>query len=341
MKLRDSGTRQKGVVLLLLLLISLVAGTTFMLASFNNRQDVYLQQQQELSLQLQFAKEALLALAANSSAIHGNNRGPGFFPCPDTANTGDADTSCDADVVNLGRLPAHVDTMMNKIPLNSYYASMNRQFWYAVAPYYTYSANPDYRVANRRIYIDSAVLSSLLTLDDTDNIVALIIAPGEALAFQDRNAGGLAAGNFLEADNADGDFNFVTSDANTPHEFNDGVIAITRDELMPYVLTRAATEIKRVLDTDYDSQTVEPRHYPGDPNDPAQTPDAYHYEFADALGNHPWLTDDAGVASERWALETIYTLVSATQASLRFAGCAGISFTLAHHGELVRNGSSC
>lgn len=339
MKFPDSS--QKGVVLLLLLLIVVITGSTFMLASVNNRQDVYLQQQAELSLQLQFAKEALLAFAANSSAIHGNNRGPGFFPCPDTTNTGAADTSCDAGAVNLGRLPEYVDALANKISLNSYYAGINRQFWYAVAPYYTYSADEDERKANRRIFIDSAAPSRLLTLDGTDNIVALIIAPGEAFSFQDRNAGPLAAGNFLEADNADGDFSFVTSDANNPREFNDGAIAITRDELMPYIIGNAAMEIKRVLDANYESQIIEPRHYPGDPNDSTKTPDAYHYEFADALKNHPWLGNDAGLANEQWATETIYTIVSATQACLQFKGFAGISFSLTHNRDLVRNDPAC
>src|SRR5687768_6423441 len=80
--------KQKGVVLLLLLLIFLVGGTSMMIGTFDNRQDLYLRQQAELSNQLQLAKEALLAFAANSSAIYNNTRGPGFFPCPDTENTG-------------------------------------------------------------------------------------------------------------------------------------------------------------------------------------------------------------------------------------------------------------
>lgn len=337
MKFPDS--RQKGVVLLLLLLIFLVTGTTFMLSSFNNRQDIYLQQQAELSLQMQLAKEALLAFAANSSAIHGNTRGPGFFPCPDTGNTGSADASCDAGAVNLGRLPEYVDAPGGKVALNSYYASINRQFWYAIAPYYTYSAtDEDDRNADRRTLIDSM---SLLALDNTNNIVALIIAPGEALGFQDRNAGQLAASNFLEGGNADGDSGFVTADVDNPGEFNDGVLAITRDELIPYIAGSAALEIKRVLDEHYDSQTVEPKHYPGDPNDSAQTPDAYHAEFAEVMKNNSWLTDESGPSNEQWAANTFYTLVSATEASVQFKGCAGLSFTLAHDGGLVRNGSAC
>jgi hypothetical protein len=333
--------KQNGVVLLLLLLVFLITGSTVMLGSFNSRQDLYLKQQAELNNQMQLAKEALLAFAANSSAIYDNEHGPGFFPCPDTTNTGKADIHCDSSIVNLGRLPEYADIAGNKIYFNSHYADIDQQFWYALAPYHTYSASESDRSAVKRTFIDSTLPSSLLTLDDKTDIVALIIAPGEALDFQNRKPGSLAADDFLEGGNEDNDFSFFTSSATNSASFNDRIIAITHDELLPFIVSNAARAIKRQLDEDFDLQTVEPKHYPGNPDDLGQTPAHYHDDFTEALAGHHWLTDTSGPTNERWAMDTIYTLISATQASVQFKGCAGISFTLNHGGELIRNGTTC
>jgi hypothetical protein len=180
----------------------------------------------------------------------------------------------------------------------------------------------------------------MLRLDGTTEIVALIIAPGEALGFQDRSAGQLDAGNFLEGGNEDGDFSFFTSDTTNPAGFNDRIIAITRNELIPYIAGNAALEIKRRLDADFDLQTVTPEHYPGNPDDLAQPPDFYHADFATALAGHDWLTDVPGTRNEKWAMNTAYTLVSATEACIQFNGY-GISFTLKHAEELIRRGTGC
>lgn len=330
--------KQKGVVLLLLLLIFLIAGTSLMLGTFNNRQDIYARQQAELSNQLQLAKEALLAFAANSSAIYQNNRGPGFFPCPDTTNAGTPDADCDGSAVNLGRLPQYTTDMAdNKIFFNSYYASANRQFWYAVASHYIYTTDEDDRRASNRTSIDTAIASSRLTLDATDNIVALILAPGESLGFQNRDAALLSPGNFLEGGNDDIDANSFTTSAADPAAFNDQLIAITHDELMAYIGVNAALEIKRLLDGYYDLQA----HYPGDPDDPMHDADKYHDAFAAVLATHVWLTDNTGPGNEQWATNTSYTLNSATEVSLTFSGCANMSFTLNHDGGVTRFGHSC
>ncbi len=333
--------KQNGVAMLLLLLIFLIVGASLMLGTFNNRQDIYAQQQAELSSQLQLAKEALLAFAANSSAIYSNSRGPGFFPCPDTSNTGIAGTACDSSSVNLGRLPEYIEISGNRIFFNSYYVDTNRQFWYAIAPHYVYAeTDEDDRNALNRISIDNATTSSRLTLDGTDNIVAIILAPGESLNFQNREAASLSADNFLEGGNDDNDTNFFTTSAVDPAAFNDQLIAITHDELMAYIGSNVATEIKRLLDADYDLQP-DPKHYPGDPDAPLQDADEYHDDFAVVLARHGWLMDITGTNNEQWVSNTIYTLISATKASVTFNGCAGMSFTLNRDGGVSRIGHSC
>jgi hypothetical protein len=322
--------KQKGVVLLLLLLVFLMAGTALMLGNFNNRQEIYVRQQAELSNQLYLAKEALLAFAANSSALYSNSRGPGFFPCPDTSNTGIADTACDSGSVNLGRLPEYIEISGNKIFFNAYYAEANQQFWYAIAPHYIYAeTDEDDRKALNRVSIEPVITSSRLTLDATDNIVALILAPGESLSFQNRAADPLDSSNFLEGGNDDNDTNFFTASAADPSAFNDQLIAITHDELMAYIGSNVAMAIKRLLDADYNLQS-DPKHYPGD-----------HADFVMVLASHAWLTDLTGPNNEQWAGNTIYTLISATEASLTFNECPGMSFTLNHDGGVTRIGHSC
>ena len=336
--------KQKGAVLLLLLLVFLIAGTSMMLGTYNNRQETYMRQQAELITQMQQAKEALLAFAANSSVIYNKHRGPGFFPCPDVSapGEGNADDNCASDAVNLGHLPQYIDVAGDRIFFNSYYAAADQQFWYAVAPYFTYAddeAEADRTAANRTSSTPAAsALASRLTLNGTDNIVALIFAPGAPLDFQDRNANSVEVSNFLEGTNADADANFSSNTAATPDTFNDQIIAITHDELMRYIGSNAANEIKRLLDEYYKNQP-EPKQYPGDLSNPL--PIEYHQQFTDALMDNAWLTDDAGSNGEHWATDTRYTLLSPTQATIHFEGCPNMSFTLDYERGVTRNGDSC
>ncbi|MES2625948.1 MAG: hypothetical protein V4628_11770 [Pseudomonadota bacterium] len=299
-----------------------------------------MRQQEELTTQMQLAKEALLAFAANSSSIYSNERGPGFFPCPDKTNSGAADADCDSSSVNLGRLPEYVDVEDNKLFFNSYYSDTSGQFWYAVAPNYVYSAaNENSRRAQNRTSVDSLVSANRLTLDGTGDVVALIIAPGEPLAFQNRTAGLLAV-NFLEGENVGSDLNFSSGNGATTDTFNDRVIAITHNDVMQFIGMKAATEIKRLLDEDYESQS-EPRHYPGDPVTSLQTADEFHADFASVMTSNPWLTDDPAGNKEQWATDILYTLLLETEASIQFKGCPNMSFKLVYGGGITPTGKFC
>ena len=310
-----------------MLLIIIITGTTMMMGTISNRQDFLVRQQAELLNQMQLAKEALLAYAANSSAIYGDTRGPGFFPCPDIVNTNSADpvagranSSCDGGLINLGRLPEYIDTPTPKFFFNSYYAKTDQQFWYAIAPGFVYDAvNP----GNSRAENRTSISASRLNLDGTGNIVAVIIAPGDALSFQNRSAAPLSSSNYLEGENGDNDADFATSDVTNPVGFNDLILTITHDELITYIESSAAVKMKGWLDADFAVQL----QYP-----------ANQADFADVLASHPWL--NAGNI-EQWTMDTIYTSLSPTQAAIQFNGCPGILFTLEPNVPISRDGDSC
>jgi hypothetical protein len=193
-----------------------------------------------------------------------NIPGPGYFPCPDWDNDGDADTNCgiNGSGVNqlfvLGQVPfklaARNFTFMNTLQDRDL-------FWYAVdsryinsSARYTYAglAMTTPRFANLTTDTPNVVQDSLgtmvpaLTVDGKDDIVMVLMYAGDALATQNRAAGPFIYTDFIEQERngamVDGqthDF-FSVGPAAT---FNDYVITITRDEWQAAVLSRVAQDI--------------------------------------------------------------------------------------------------
>ena len=78
------------------------------------------------------------------------------------------------------------------------------------------------------------------------DVVAIIFAPGEPLPTQNRVASPNTVASWLEGENANGD---VTFDAAAPSStFNDRLLVITRDMLMPAVEQRVARQARRCLE---------------------------------------------------------------------------------------------
>lgn len=225
--------RQQGVIFLAMVLVLVVAGGAFTLSALNNRQTLDIARQQEIYEELEIAREAVIAYARYSydhfSAVSGLI--PGLLPCPDTDNDGVADemASCDPATDYIGRLPQYVDMpdtyagSSGRFYLNDTYAGVDRQFWYAVSPNFLQTTLGTLPL--------NGLQTGTLTLDGATDIVAVVIAPGEAIDLdQNREQNPNNYAEYLEGGNGV-DLNFVTSYEANPAAFNDTVLAITRSEI--------------------------------------------------------------------------------------------------------------
>lgn len=355
--------RQHGVIFLALVLVLFMGGATFVLGSLNNRQSASLARNAEIRYQLEQTKAQLLAYAANYATLYDNERGPGFFPCPDTDDptldaTGAAEATCDSDLPLIGRLPKYDGNGATPFYFSDTYADVDQQFWLVVAPRYVYYSSASSR---RRSYMRTLANTGVstqasqywLTLDGETEYVALIIAPGDELETQARTTGPTDYANYLDGQNGGDGFNFYTSYQVNPELFNDVVVGITLDEYIVYTGTAVAHAMKLVLDQYHDTFG----NYPFD-NSSSQD---YLYTsgcgtttgFGDAFengsytGTHNWLRDASfgnGNTQERWSCRYgsyWVRLAGGDSGELKFPGCTGLKFTLVHGGGITREGNGC
>ena len=349
-----------GFIMLALLLILVIAGSTYMLAGLNNRGSVYLEQQAELHRQLAEAKQNLLAYVANSNVFHPDNRGPGFFPCPDNNNDGLADSICNPvdegmpvckpDLNNfaggpvplLGRLPQYLlDASSHRLAINDHYASVDQQFWYVVAPRYVYDSTAAYRRSQYRTSTSAttsaevAIGPACMRLFEAGDAqyVAFIIAPGEALETQDRAGSRALHSHYLDGKNGSDYYKYHTSYESNPQAFNDQIVGITLSEYLSAIGIRVAIETKKQLDA---------YHGPG----PAGFYPASPADFLTALGtasSPAWLlpVTSTGNNGEAWSADITYTNISADESIISYSGCTGIAFKLNFIAGISRSGASC
>jgi hypothetical protein len=290
MIMMPSHTRQNGAVLILMFVAMVMTALTVFVAAINNS-SVALKESARTREALQAAKQQLLAYAMGYSDYFSvAPNGPGRLPCPDTNNDG----LMNCGVATLGRLPTQeILPSGSPFPFSDSDAAEGQQFWYAVTA--------SYRSNSATLNTTSA---STFTFNGVSNIVAVIMAPGDALSGQVREsvANRNSAANYLENGNQTGP-TFVSSFPATPTAFNDVVVAITRDEVMTLATVRVAQEFKRVLDSD-------PLTLSGYPANQAI--------FLTALP-----TAAAWIAANGWnaaALQS-YTAISATVAEVKFNNC--------------------
>lgn len=168
------------------------------------------------------AKQALVAFAVTyPDRVIG--QGPGRLPCPDTNGDGLGEAACGPNAI--GRLP------WLTLGVSDLVDASGERLWYAVSN--NFRENPPAVPLN-------SLTPGQLSLDGVADSAAIIIAPGAGLAGQARNVAPGVTANFLEGDNADGDTNFVSVDAG---DFNDEVLAVTRQEVMQAVERRVARDI--------------------------------------------------------------------------------------------------
>ena len=286
---------QKGAALILLFLGLFLSGVTVVLTALNNRA---LQLDRTLNLQreMQDVREKLLAYAAmypENYTTSSPNNGPGRLPCPDADN--DGQENCTG--TGLGRLPQFIDqTSGGMLGLSTLGIATDQQFWYAV--------HPNFWRTVTATAVNSATTTTFTLDGGAQDVVALLIAPGEALSGQTRSNS--TATNYLEGGNADVPTFFSVNNA-APAAFNDLVLPIRRAELMTLVTARVAQQMKARLDV----------FHPANGNTYPDVP-----AFAAALaGASAWLADD------NWAAVTTYSRVDANNASVTFQNC-GITYTM-------------
>lgn len=219
------------------MMLIMVTGLAFMLISKLDINRIDREDINDTYRSLERAKQALIgyALTTPERSTASPRPGPGYLPCPDFDNDGDADPACGPN--SIGRLP--YETLEEERLLDD----SGEVLWYVLADNYRF--NP---AVFTPLNSETAGLNTL-TLDGQPNVVAVVFAPGPAFPNQQRNAGPNVVGNYLENDNSDGDTGFISGLINDePPTHNDRVIAITSQELMAAVEKRVLGEVDRVLD---------------------------------------------------------------------------------------------
>lgn len=277
---------QNGVVLILMFLALFLVSSTVILAAFNNRSgrvqvDITVRQN------LEIVKEELLGYAMEAQ----DSAGPGRLPCPDMNN--DQTEVCGEQTP--GRLPS-LGFLSNPD------AGLGQGFWYAVSTEFQ----------DETVEVNS-ISTSTLTFDGQTDVVAVVIAPGNVVADQERPDD--AADEYLEGGNVAGP-DFESADILDPDNSNDVVVAITRDEVMSLALLRVAQRMKQEMDADLP--------YPADPT-----------EFtAEASGWTGWLAVNAwGSAVETYSIDGV-------TATIKFHNCE-IDFSFSSSTTIERNSYSC
>jgi hypothetical protein len=241
------GGRQQGIALMMIVALIAVGATFLLLQSLNAatwRADRYHVTQQALVM----AKDALVA-----RAVADDNR-PGSLPCPDTDDDGIAEgtlagggTQCPS---YIGRLP------WRTLDLPDPRDASGERLWYVLSS--THRDNPSAEPINS----NTVGQITLTGAQSAPNLLAVLVAPGNPLiragtaTIQDRSCTTACnPADFLDVsggeDNADGDNTLVS--APEAETFNDRVLAIHADDVMPLVEKRAGRELAQKLREYYDA----------------------------------------------------------------------------------------
>ena len=223
---------QKGVALLVAMMV-LLAGSAFFLVN-GYRSDLH----QERLDSLLSAKQALIAYAVNYADNYGHNTrgGTGRLPCPALTRQSTPARSCGTNAI--GYLPSVWMRNGRLMEIDYLERFLDKDIWYAVSADHRY--NPSFNTLN------SYRGDNLLTVDSDQDVVAVLLAPGQPLKNQYRNGdNSLSAASvineYLEGENADTDNEFTVTGA------NDLLVAIRRDELLPLMERRILGHAKEWL----------------------------------------------------------------------------------------------
>lgn len=273
-------------------MLVLIVGSSYMLVSRLNEYAQAYARDTQTRLALLQAKQALLNYAMNYPELNDKpDRGPGYLPCPDENDDGATESNCSVTTGStLGRLPTET------LGLGDLRDSSGERLWYAVSQNFKYNQSSD--------YVLNSDTRGTISVDGTDDIVAVIIAPGAPVSDQNSRHGATetaaiasndiyqVADQYLEGDNATtADASYATSGTG---EFNDQVVTITRSELMQYVQRRVVEQVRKSLAAYHATTGAYPWLAP----------------FSDPRADARWLKGDASSASAASLVDSSADFVS-------------------------------
>ncbi|MDR1996300.1 hypothetical protein [Azonexus sp.] len=287
---------QRGVILLGLMLLLILATGIFLLQRANGTTATALDREAKTVAALSAAREALLASAVRDPN-HPDN--PGSLPCPDiktniSGNNVPGDGKADLFVGN-SVCPAYVGWLpWRTLDLNDPRDAAGESLWYALSP--------NFRVG---MAINSNTIGTL-SLDGHGDIVALIIAPGGALAGQSRPSANVA--DYLDdlngnpaTSNRDGSEQYFSGSADS--HFNDHLVALDRNTLMNALAPRILGEIRQAARAAGGALPFADSDNDGYP-DPDKLSGRFPYRYSDppppAAGDPPLPSDTCGGGGSCW-----------------------------------------
>lgn len=269
---------QQGQAILILVLVLFLAGVSFLVHALSQT-DIRNRQAAQTAQALAEAKAALIGRAASDTAPGMPQPLPGSLPCPDINNDGIADTTTGGGgivcVEYLGRLP------WKTLGLADIRDGSGERLWYALSQ--------NFRDSPVNVHINSTTAGQLNITGSmsTNQAIAIIIAPGPALAGQIRDSANQNhPSNYLEGSNALGGINTNYISGPPSPTFNDHLLPITSRDLFSVVEKRVAAEIAAELNQYFTSY----HDYPASLGDPRLT-----LTFPGWVTNNNWTS--AGVAT--------------------------------------------
>jgi len=246
---------QRGQAFLLSLLV-LFIGISAVIYNFATRATQEIKKGNTTAAALAQARDALIGYAAS------NANQPGVLPCPDSGNDGSADSPCGAlGVTAIGRLP------WKTLGQESLRDGAAECLWYAVSANFKNSGVSGPAVINSDKAGTLAVYDSNGTImHAASEIAAIVFAPGEGLAGQDRApAGTTTCGGNMTADayldsytvgattynnaTGSGTNSFIVGPSAQTSQFNDKLLPLTTKALFSVVEMRVLREMRTALRT--------------------------------------------------------------------------------------------
>ena len=254
-----AAARQRGVALLLMLTLAVVASAFVVLRTLNEQATRETAQRLATVMAMAKARRALIGYAVGyADGQHADSKGPGLLPCPDRAGgsaqgVAESTAGCSATAQEeTGLLP------FRTLGLTEMVDGSGAPLWYAVSENFRSMADPPV----------NSETPGTLHVDNRDDVVAVIIAPGAALPGQLRGSGSAYTPSaWLEGDNASvGDNRYTNLIDSTG---NDTVMAITRGELMREVEKVVSREVANALATYYHDPDADDDAAGDDPDCPS------------------------------------------------------------------------
>jgi hypothetical protein len=241
--------KQRGAALMVMLVI-MVIGVATILVSVLRSSSLQIERDKSTADALAKARNALIGRAVSDNTI------PGSLPCPDTNDDGIAELLSGNDCPSyIGRLP------WKTLGLPELRDGNGEHLWYALSPAFRddNSAQPLNSNTKGTILVYKADGATLQTQPGY-SAVAVIFAPGSPVGSQSR---GSAAeqndpANYLDSANSRNNASPIGTSNPGPFiagaktdTFNDQLLIITTQDLIPLIEKRVAGEVKKALTSYY------------------------------------------------------------------------------------------